>query len=122
MPTPHWKHQPRIVQKGWGHEEWFHNDWDYCGKVLHFHPGKRCSLHFHLEKTETFYAVQGAVRVTLIHGDGTRDAFTMTVGEALEVPPGLVHQIHNEGGIDARVVEASTQHFDSDSYRVERGD
>lgn len=46
------------VEKGWGYELWLVND-DYCGKLLHFRQGKRCSWHYHRVKDEVFYLHAG---------------------------------------------------------------
>jgi mannose-6-phosphate isomerase-like protein (cupin superfamily) len=118
----HIPHRPHIVPKGWGQEEWVHNDGDYCGKVLTFNPGRRCSLHFHVEKKETFYVLDGRVNIMLIDRDGSRQHIHLGAGRALEIPRGLVHQISNYGPGQARIMEVSTLHQESDSYRIERGD
>jgi len=46
--------------------------------------------------------------------------FILNAGECMDVPSGLVHQ--TEALEDAELYEFSTQHFDSDSYRLVRGD
>jgi len=38
----------------------------------------------------------------------------------MDINPGLVHQM--EALEDSELYEFSTQHFDSDSHRIERGD
>jgi hypothetical protein len=43
------------VDKGWGREVWIANGKLYCGKILEIKKGKRCSLHYHKLKTESFY-------------------------------------------------------------------
>ena len=35
------------VPKGWGYEKWIVNTPEYCGKLLFFNEGKRCSWHYH---------------------------------------------------------------------------
>ena len=49
----------KIVPKGWGYEKWIVNTEEYCGKLLHFIKGKRCSWHYHILKDETFYVQEG---------------------------------------------------------------
>ena len=61
--TPEIKHVP----KGWGHEKWIVNTEEYCGKLLFFNEGKRCSWHYHKVKDETFYLQSG--RILLYYGD-----------------------------------------------------
>jgi mannose-6-phosphate isomerase-like protein (cupin superfamily) len=48
------------------------------------------------------------------------EEFELSAGECMDVPPGLVHQM--EALEDTELFEFSTQHFDSDSYRLVRGD
>ena len=108
------------VPKGWGEELWVHNDPLYCGKILRLRRGKRCSLHYHKKKTETFYLQAGRVKMELVHGDGRRETLEMKPGDALEITPGLVHRF--TGIEDSEIIEFSTQHFEDDSYRIERGD
>ena len=45
--------------KGWGYEKWIVNTDEYCGKLLFFEEGKRCSWHYHKLKDETFYLQSG---------------------------------------------------------------
>src|SRR5271154_4872833 len=54
-----------IVTKGWGREVWIANGELYCGKILEINKGKRCSLHYHKLKTESFYLRSGRLRVRL---------------------------------------------------------
>lgn len=111
------------VPKGWGHEEWIWNDEKYCGKRLVFKPGKKCSMHFHIKKHETFYMERGHLTVDLITKSGEKVRHYLIPGDSLEIPPGLMHQITNEQKDEQSVLfEFSTQHFNSDSYRVFRGD
>ena len=112
--------KPFFVKKGWGAEYWIANSELYCGKILHVKDKKMCSMHFHLEKHETFHIVKGSIIMRLIHKDGSQEEFEMHKGDTLEVPRGLMHQFEGIG--EADIMEVSTQHFDSDSYRVSKGD
>jgi len=107
------------VEKGWGYELWIHNDEKYCGKLLFFKAGKKCSLHFHKLKHETFYVQSGKLKCTFIDGDEV-ERTTLSVGDTKEIYPGLIHQM--EALEDTTMFEFSTQHFDEDSYRIEKGD
>ena len=109
----------KFVEKGWGHELWIHNDEKYCGKLLSFKKGKKCSLHYHKLKHETFYLHSGKLKCIFIEGD-TTDLIVLNPGDIKEIPPGLIHQM--EALEDTVMFEFSTQHFDEDSYRIERGD
>jgi mannose-6-phosphate isomerase-like protein (cupin superfamily) len=111
-----------VVQKGWGREIWIANNALYCGKILEIQKGKRCSLHYHMLKTESFYLHSGRllVRVKASRDAAEREEFELSEGDCLDIAPGMVHQM--EAIEDAELFEFSTQHFDSDSYRLERGD
>lgn len=101
---------------------WIHNDADYCGKLLFFEKGKRCSYHYHKLKTETFYLQDG--KMLIMHGDsdnyGESKETLLTAGDVFEVPIGLRHQMI--ALTDCNLFEFSTQHFEEDSYRVLKGD
>jgi mannose-6-phosphate isomerase-like protein (cupin superfamily) len=106
-----------IEPKGWGREVWIVNTPLYCGKILEIERGKRCSLHYHRLKTETFYLRSGRlwVRIKQSPNARTTQEFEMTAGQCMDIKPGLVHQM--EALEDAELFEFSTQHFDSDSHR-----
>lgn len=112
----------KTVKKGWGHELWIHNDEKYCGKLLFLKKGKRCSLHYHKLKTETFYIQEGVLDCTfyMLDNPEKRANIVLKKGDVKEIPPNLVHQMRAVE--DTILFEFSTQHFDSDSYRIEKGD
>jgi quercetin dioxygenase-like cupin family protein len=107
------------VEKGWGYELWIHNDEKYCGKLLFFNAGKKCSLHYHKLKHETFYVQSGKLNCTFIKDTITHNEI-LGPGDIKEVYPGLIHQM--EAVEDTVMFEFSTQHFDEDSYRLKKGD
>ena len=112
----------QIVPKGWGREVWIANGDLYCGTILEINKGKKCSLHFHKIKTESFYLRAGRLKVRVMETDDSKvvEEFELKAGDCMDVPRGLVHQM--EALEDAELFEFSTQHFDSDSHRLERGD
>ena len=120
--------EPVRVEKSWGHELWVHNDSLYCGKVLHFNCGAKCSLHYHRLKHETFYLHTGDLYYRLMSLGLANSKFLQAAipwillcpGQVVEVPPGTVHQLW---AVDSPVdlFEFSTQHFDSDSIRIAEG-
>jgi mannose-6-phosphate isomerase-like protein (cupin superfamily) len=109
------------VEKGWGHELWIVNK-DYCGKLLHFRRGKKCSWHYHIVKDEVFFLQSGRLLVRFGPGDDLRSASSVLLlpGMAFSVPPGLRHQMDAEE--DSHLFEFSTHHEDEDSIRVVKGD
>jgi len=101
----------KIVPKKWGEERWLVNR-DYCGKLLILKKGFRCSMHHHKNKDETFYINKGKVLLEL---DGKKTI--MKPGQAQLVMPGQKHRF--TGLEDSEIIEFSTHHEDSDSYREE---
>jgi mannose-6-phosphate isomerase-like protein (cupin superfamily) len=109
------------VQKGWGYEIIIVNNKDYCGKILHFNKGAKFSMHFHMKKMETWYVSCGLFKFLWIktsNADVIEE--TLKPGDTITNYVGEPHQIIclEEGDI----FEVSTTHFDSDSYRVGKGD
>jgi len=99
------------VQKIWGHEEWLVNTDRYCGKILTLKPGFECSYHYHKEKDETFYILRGLVYIML---EGEEKILRQ--GDVQRILPGQIHKFASLEGI-SRMMEFSTHHEDSDSYR-----
>ena len=116
-------HPPmKYVEKGWGYEKWIVNKSEYCGKLLFFEKGKRCSWHYHKIKDEVFYLQSGKLIVKYSTADNPELAneILLEPGQNFYVPAGLRHQMHALE--DSELFEFSTQHFDEDSYRVTKGD
>ena len=111
---------PDVVPKGWGRELILANFPDYCGKLLCFSKGQRFSSHYHAKKSESFYVLSGRIRFS--HFDPSNaDKITreLGVGEVVDIPRLCVHQV--EAIEESIIIEVSTHHEDSDSYRVEKG-
>ena len=110
------------VDKGWGYEKWIVNKPEYCGKLLFFNKGKKCSWHFHKLKDEVFYLQSGKIMVYYSDNDDISQAkqLVLSAGENFHVYRGLRHQM--VALEDSELFEFSTQHFDSDSYRIIKGD
>ena len=120
------KSKPEFHPKGWGHELWICNTAKYCGKLLFFEAGKKCSYHYHKLKDQVFYLQSGKliVRYNMYSDEYSKDSPWMTLtlkpGDTFHVKPGMRHQM--EAIEDSELFEFSTQHFESDSYRVIKGD
>lgn len=112
----------KFVSKGWGFEKWIVNCPEYCGKILYFAQGKKCSWHYHLLKDEVFYIQRGAVEVVYSYQDKIEDAdkILLVEGDKFHVPKGMRHQMYALK--DTELFEFSTTHFDSDSIRIVKGD
>ena len=111
-----------FVPKGWGFEKWIVNKKEYCGNLLYFVKGKRCSWHYHKLKDEVFYVQSGKIKVMFSEKDDLQNAASVVLekGDNFHVYAGLRHQMIALA--DTELFEFSTQHFDSDSYRIQKGD
>ena len=112
----------KTVNKGWGYEKWIVNKSEYCGKLLFFNDGKSCSWHYHKLKDEVFYVQSGQILVKYSEHDDLASAkeLILNVGDSFHVYRGLRHQMIALEKTE--LFEFSTQHFDSDSYRIAKGD
>ena len=111
----------KIVEKGWGREEIWADEPEYCGKNLVFEEGKRFSMHFHKTKDETWFVQSGMFFLEWID---TKDAVPhgrwLGPGETWRNPPLLPHQlICKKAGV---IVEVSTHDDPDDNYRIVAGD
>jgi D-beta-D-heptose 7-phosphate kinase/D-beta-D-heptose 1-phosphate adenosyltransferase len=102
----------KMVPKLWGYEQWIENNEKYCCKILGLNKGYQCSLHFHKNKDETFLVTAGHVRLEL--GD---EIMHLRPGSFVRVLPNTPHRF--AGMEDSLIMEVSTHHEDSDSYRIE---
>lgn len=106
-----------IVLKKWGYEKWIVNFPLYCAKILHFNKNCGGSLHYHLDKTETWYIQDGQFAVTTVDKK-TADSnlLFLNPGDTFHIPRGTTHSVYctQEGNI----FEVSTLHHEEDSYRI----
>ena len=109
------------VPKGWGEEIIIENNRLYCGKILVFNEGCKFSMHYHMNKDETWYVERGKFIYKWIDTN-TAEILedTLERGDVVRQKPGQPHQL--EAIEDGRIFEVSTHHEDSDSYRVMKGD
>lgn len=110
------------IKKGWGYEKIITNNEEYCGKILFINKHKKCSYHYHKLKRETFYLQSGKILLTYGITDNLSESkkLVLNPGDSFEIPRGLRHQM--TALEDSQLFEFSTQHFDKDSVRVEKGD
>jgi mannose-6-phosphate isomerase-like protein (cupin superfamily) len=115
------KLQSEIVQKGWGKEIIFVNNPEYCGKILCFNKGKRFSMHYHLQKKETWYVAKGQFLLHWIETEnGVSHSEYLNVGDVITNNRGEPHQVLALE--DSELFEVSTRHYDEDSFRMWKGD
>jgi mannose-6-phosphate isomerase-like protein (cupin superfamily) len=105
------KDKIKIIKKVWGSEEWLANTEKYCGKILNLKPGFISSLHYHKNKDETFYILQGRVYFKL-----NGKEMVLMKGDTIRVKPKQKHQFASLGE-QCRIIEISTHHEERDSYR-----
>lgn len=110
-----------VIPKGWGEEIIITNNEKYCGKLLCFKEGAKFSMHYHMIKDETWYVDSGEFIYRWIDTKiGEIIEQKLFKGDVVRQQPGQPHQLEClTGGV---IFEVSTQHFDSDSYRVWGGD
>ena len=121
IPEKSKKQETTIVEKGWGKEIIFVNNNEYCGKILCFEKDKKFSMHYHLQKKETWYVAKGSFQLIWIEtNNGTHHTEILKVGDVITNERGAPHQlIALEYG---EVFEVSTKHYDDDSFRIHKGD
>lgn len=109
------------IPKGWGHELIIVNNEKYCGKILVFKRGCKFSMHYHIIKQETWYVNAGSFIFYWIDTEtAEKNTIELFKGDVVTIPIGMPHQLI--ALTDGEIFEISTQHFDSDSYRVSKGD
>lgn len=110
-----------FVEKGWGHEFIFATNDKYCGKLLKFNTGKQFSCHFHAEKDETWFVLDGKFLVEWIDTKNAKmcDKY-LNPGDTWHNLPLLPHRLTClEAGT---IIEVSTPDSVEDNYRVLPGD
>jgi mannose-6-phosphate isomerase len=109
------------VKKGWGSELiWASSDL-YCGKLLNFNVGSKFSMHFHKEKTETWYILTGKFKLNFINTKNAKiHTRELNIGDIWTNNPLEPHQLECiEAGT---IIEVSTADSVEDNYRVFPGD
>lgn len=109
-----------LVEKTWGSEEWIVNNDSYCGKLILVNKGRHTSIHFHSLKHETMYCLKGHFRIEMSDPTtGERYDVELSPGSSVVIQQNQPHAIW--GVEDENIlIEFSTPHCDTDSYRVSR--
>jgi len=110
-----------FVEKGWGHELiWATND-KYCGKLLNFNSSSKFSMHFHKEKIETWFVLEGKFIVRWIDtANADMHEKELNAGDTWHNDILVPHQI--ECVEQGTIIEVSTADSVEDNYRVHKGD
>jgi len=99
------------VPKVWGEEVIIVNCEKYCGKLLFLEKGAESSYHYHKEKQETFFALNGQVGLTI---DG-KGYMLNPFARPKTIRSGVKHSFR--GLTKAVILEVSTFHSDNDVVR-----
>jgi mannose-6-phosphate isomerase-like protein (cupin superfamily) len=104
-----------IRKKSWGEEIVYIDEPEYAMKILKIKTLHHTSMHYHPTKKETFYVLEGEIKVLL--QTGCCGSFCPVMKDGIyTVLPGTKHSIY--AVMDATIIEVSTQPKD-DSIRIE---
>ena len=109
------------VKKGWGEEVIFATNDHYCGKLLKFNKGAKFSMHFHKEKHESWYVLEGEFVFKRINTQTAEvETCILKKDHIVRNEPCQPHQLYclKEGII----IEVSTPDSIEDNYRIAKGD
>lgn len=113
------------VFKKWGYEIWIENNYQYCGKHLHVLPNKWCSVHYHRNKKETFYIINGELSIQYSNNlelnywlEKKYENIILKKGDSFTLEPLTAHRFTSNTNYPCDFIEISTFHEDSDSYRI----
>ncbi len=109
------------VDKGWGYELiWVSTD-KYCSKLLTFKEGGEFSMHFHSNKEESWYVLEGKFNLKFIDTSNAKiTELLLKKGDTWHNMPLMPHQLKCiEAGV---IIEVSTPDSVEDNYRVMPGD
>jgi len=108
--------EPEVIEKVWGWEAVIVNNQLYCSKLLILKKDHQCSLHYHVDKDETFYFLEGKCLFEWGNAVGS-NKFIIPNGRSIHLPPRTEHRFSGISEI-TRIIEVSTFHNESDSIRV----
>ena len=111
----------KTVVKLWGCEVWYANEPEYCMKMLVLHPGFSSSLHYHLEKKETFIIKKGwcMFQQNALNMSTWTEPEKMELGNFVVIYPKRPHRFFLPSGNKSCVIyEVSTHHDDRDVVRL----
>jgi mannose-6-phosphate isomerase-like protein (cupin superfamily) len=101
---------PRKIEKPWGHELIIAQTEKYAGKLLFVKKGYRLSLHYHDEKDETFYCLEGQAIVETEGASGEMAKTDITNDQCYRVAPKSKHRL--QATEDTTLFEVSTPELD----------
>jgi hypothetical protein len=114
-----------FIPKNWGYELVIENNKNYCGKHLHIVANKKCSVHYHKIKKETFYIIYGDLLLEYSNSldknyweNSSVNYKLLNKGDYFTIDPMVAHRFSSANSFACDFIEISTHHDDSDSYRI----
>lgn len=82
---------PKVIEKVWGWEVIIANKDLYCAKLLILKKDHQCSMHYHINKDETFYFLEG---LCLFEWGNQKDLkkYVVSGGRSIYLPPRTEHR------------------------------
>ena len=111
-----YRHEPRRIDKPWGHELVWAEAEQYVGKLLVVRAGQALSLQYHERKDESWLVHEGRASLELGQIGGSLETVEIVAGDAFRFRPGTVHRI--TAIEDTVVIEVSSPQLD-DVVRLE---
>ena len=104
------------AEKPWGYFETLMETNTSKVKLLYVLPGGRLSLQKHKHRSETWYVVHGAAKVTK-----DNERFTMETGDSVIIEKNQLHRLENLGDIPLQIIEVQTGSYfgEDDIIRLE---
>jgi mannose-6-phosphate isomerase-like protein (cupin superfamily) len=96
----------KVTKKPWGEEHLIASCDKYAGKILVIKKGHRLSLQYHKKKLETFYVLDGLLKITLGTARNKLRTRLVKPGKIVHVPALTIHR--TEAVSDCRLIEVST--------------
>jgi mannose-6-phosphate isomerase len=90
----------------WGYYEVLSDEPDHKVKRIVVYPGKRLSLQRHRYRAEHWYIVSGKGIVALNDKN-----LELGSGQAIDIPRGALHRIHNPGTVNMIFIEIQTGEY-----------
>jgi mannose-6-phosphate isomerase-like protein (cupin superfamily) len=119
------KTKHKKYNKKWGYEIWIENNKDYCGKLLHVEIKKQSSVHYHKNKKETFYIINGNLVLEYSElldieswNNNKFNKIILSKGDSFTIEPFLAHRFYCTDSYACDFIEFSTYHDNNDSYRI----
>jgi quercetin dioxygenase-like cupin family protein len=81
-----------ITGKVWGQTQSLYID---ANCEFHYLSGKKggyCSKHYHKDKWNRFFIIDGKIKVTIYNENGIQDETILTDGQYTDVEPGVKHR------------------------------